>query len=155
MAVSTNYLNRSVDISVFQGIKISGIATVDQSLFNQGGEVCTGIQKLIQRWLIAFLTPEGSVKFHPEWGTEFLSEASNLRNEVEAATEFYLCNSDACDQLREEDTEDTPEDEQIDSVQLDHITITDNGFSLKVTLSSIAGASAPLILPITVNPLQL
>lgn len=155
MVTSTNYLNRSIDIAVFQGIKSSGVVTVDQSLFNNGGEVCTGIQKLIQRWLIAFLTPEGSVKFHPEWGTSFLSEAGNFKNEIDAATEFYMCNSDACDQLRDEDTEDLPEDEQLDSVSLDNITVTDDGFSLKVTLTSLAGDSAPLILPITINPLQL
>ena len=155
MTVSTNYLNRSVDLSVFQGIKADGVATVDQSLFNNGGEVCTGIQKLIQQWLITFLTPEGSVKFHPEWGTSFLAEASNFRNEIEATTEFYVCNSDACDQLEEAETDDMPDDERIDTVELDNITITSDGFKLKVILTSAAGESAPLILPITINPLQL
>lgn len=155
MTVSTNYLNRSVDLSVFQGIKADGVATIDQSLFNNGGEVCTGIQKLIQQWLITFLTPEGSVKFHPERGTSFLAEASNFRNEIEAATEFYVCNSDACDQLEEAETDDMPDDERIDTVKLNNITITSDGFKLKVTLTSLAGNSAPLVLPITINPLQL
>lgn len=155
MTVSTNYLNRSVDISIFQGIKSSGVATVNQSLFSNGGEVCTGIQKLIQRWLINFLMPEGSVKFHPEWGTSFLAEAGNFKNEIEAATEFYMCNSDACEHLREEETEEMSEDERIASVELNSIIITGDGFKLSVTLNSLAGTSAPLTLPITINPLQL
>ena len=155
MTVTTNYYNRSVDLSVFQGIKSSGMATVDQALFTNGGEVCTGIQKLIQRWLIAFLTPEGTVKFHPEWGTEFLAEAGNFKNEVEAETEFYLCNSDACDQLREEEDDNMSDDERIDSVELKSVIVSSTGFSLSVKINSLAGESSPLVLPITINPLQL
>ncbi len=155
MTATTNYYNRSIDLSVFQGVKESGMVTVDQSLFNNGGEVCTGIQKLIQRWLVAFLTPEGTVKFHPERGTEFLSESVNFRNEMEAETEFYLCNSDACDQLREEEDSDMPDEERIDSVELKSVVVSATGFSLSVKLTSLAGESTPLILPITINPLQL
>ena len=157
MTLSTNYYNRSIDLSIFQGIKSSGAVTVEQSLFNSGGEVCTGIQKLIQRWLIAFLTPKGTMKYHPEWGTDFLVNVGSLTNEVDAEIEFYMCNSDACDQLKSEDENDgtVKEDEQLESVKLNGIVVSSTGFSLNIKLTSLAGESAPLILPITVNPLQL
>lgn len=155
MSTLTNYYNRLVDISIFQGVKEVGIATVDQSLFNNGGAVCTGIQKLIQRWLLTFLTPLGAVKFHPERGTTFLEEASGFRTEIEARVAFYTCNANACEQLRNEEDENMPYDERIDYVDLLDIEIGSTGFSLKVQLYSLNGETAPLILPITVNPLQL
>ena len=155
MGTLTNYYNRSVDVSIFQGAKEVGVATVDQSLFNNGGAVCTGIQKLIQRWLLTFLTPLGAVKFHPERGTTFLEEASGFRTEIEAEAAFYTCNANACEQLIEEEDDDMPDDERIDYVELQDITVGSTGFSLRVMLYSLSGENAPIILPITVNPLQL
>lgn len=155
MSSSTNYYQRSIDVSVFQGIKENGIATVDQSLFNNGGEVCTGIQKLIQRWLIRFLTPMGSVKFHPDWGTEFLSEAPSFHSEIDTEIAFYNAISDVNDQLFEEETEDMSDDEKLERVDLLSITVQDTGFVMNIQITSQNGESAPLILPITINPLQL
>ena len=131
------------------------MTTVDQTLFNNGGEVCTGIQKLIQRWLIRFLTPLGTVKFHPEWGTSFLSEAPSFHSEIDTQIALYSAISDVSDQLAEEEDEDMSEDEKLEKVELLSITIHDTGFVLRVKITSQIGESAPLVLPITVNPLQL
>ena len=155
MSTLTNYYNRSVDVSIFQGVKEVGVATVDQSLFNNGGAVCTGIQKLIQRWLLTFLTPLGAVKFHPERGTTFLTEASGFRTEIDAEVAFYTCNANACEQLIAEEDDNMPDDERINYVDLQDITVGNTGFSLRVMLYSLSGDNAPIILPITVNPLQL
>lgn len=155
MSTTTNYHNRLIDVSIFQGIKETGKVTVDQSLFNNGGAVCTGIQKLIQRWLVTFLTPIGETKFHPEWGTSFLEEASGFRTEIDAQISFYTCNANACAQLRDEEDTDMPYEERIDRVELDDISVGTTGFNLSVRLYSLNGESAPLILPITINPLQL
>lgn len=155
MSTNTNYYQRSIDLSVFQGIKENGMTTVDQTLFNNGGEVCTGIQKLIQRWLIRFLTPLGTVKFHPDWGTSFLSEAPSFHSEIDTQIAFYSAISDVSDQLAEEEDEDMSEDEKLEKVELLSITIHDTGFVLRIKITSQIGESAPLVLPITVNPLQL
>ena len=155
MSTLTNYYNRSVDVSIFQGVKEVGVATVDQSLFNNGGAVCTGIQKLIQRWLLTFLTPLGAVKFHPERGTTFLTEASGFRTEIDAEVAFYTCNANACEQLIAEEDDNMPDDERINYVDLQDITVGNTGFSLRVMLYSLSGDNAPIILPITVNPLKL
>ena len=155
MSTSTNYYQRSIDLSIFQGIKENGIATVDQSLFNNGGEVCTGIQKLIQRWLIRFLTPLGAVKFHPEWGTDFLSEAPSFHSELDTEIAFYSAITDVSDQLSEEEDDNMSDDEKLEKVDLLGITVRDTGFVMKIKITSQAGESAPLILPITINPLQL
>lgn len=155
MSTNTNYYQRSIDLSVFQGIKENGLATVNQTLFDNGGEVCTGIQKLIQRWLLKFLTPLGSVKFHPEWGTSFLSEAPSFHSEIDTQIAFYSAISDVSDQLIDEEDENMSEDEKLAKVDLLSITISDTGFVMKIKLTSQIGESAPLVLPITVNPLQL
>lgn len=155
MASTTNYYNRSVDLCIFHGIKDSRQTTVKQSLFDDGGYVCTGIQKLIQRWIIKFLTPIGSMKFHPTWGTSFLEDATSFRSETAAELAFYSANMDACDQLRAEEDDSMLLEEQIDNVKLNYITVNSTGFTLNITITSKFGTSAPLVLPISINPLQL
>lgn len=155
MASTTNYYNRSVDLCIFQGIKDSRPVTVNQALFDNGGYVCTGIQKLIQRWVIKFLTPFGSMKFHSDWGTSFLEEATSFHSEVDAALSFYSANMQACDQLRSEEDDSMLLEERIDDVKLNHITVNSTGFTLNVTITSKFGTSAPVVLPVSINPLQL
>ena len=155
MGTSTNYHNRLIDVSVFNGIRETGMATVSQSLFENGGSVCTGIQKLIQRWILTFLTPKGAVKFHPERGTTFLSDATGFKTEINAEASFYTCNSHARAQLKDEEDDSMPDEERIGNVELEGITVNATGFELRIRLTSRAGETAPLILPITINPLQL
>lgn len=155
MTETPNYYNRSIDLCIYQGIEPGKRVTVDQSLLNQGGSVCTGIQKLIQRWVLRFLTPIGSVKFHPEWGTSFLENAISFNSEIDAQLAFYSANADACSQLRAEETDDMDLDERIDEVTLNYITLTETGFSLGVTLTTLFGTTTPVVLPILINPLPL
>lgn len=155
MASTTNYYNRSVDLCIFQGIKDSRPVIVNQTLFDNGGYVCTGIQKLIQRWVIKFLTPIGSMKFHPDWGTSFLENATGFHSEIDAELAFYSANMDACDQLRAEENDSMLLEEQIDNVKLNYITVNSTGFTLNITITSKFGSSAPLVLPVAINPLQL
>lgn len=153
MSTTTNYYKRSIDLSVFQGIDEKRMVTVNQSLFNNGGEVCTGLQKLIQRWLITFLTPKGAVKFHPNWGTTYVSESTGFHSEIDAEIAFYSANADACEQMRREEDNNMELEERIEKVTLEDISIYDTGFSLHVTIVSRFGESAPLVLPINVNPI--
>lgn len=155
MVTNANYANRSVDIAIYHGIKERGMVTVDQNLFDNGGEVCTGIQKLIQRWLLTFLTPLGTVHFHPERGTSFIAEAPYFHNEAEARSTFFLCNSDAMDQIKSEETDDMAKDERMDHVELISLIPEETGFQLSVKVYSQYGTASPVTLPITVNPLQL
>lgn len=153
MSTTTNYYKRSIDLSVFQGIDEKRMVTVNQSLFNNGGEVCTGIQKLIQRWLITFLTPKGAVKFHPNWGTDYIAESAGFHSEIDAEIAFYSANADACEQMRREEDKNMELEECIEKVNLDSISVYDTGFSLHVTIVSRFGEAAPLVLPINVNPI--
>ena len=155
MASTTNYYNRSVDLCIFQGIKDSRPVTVNQALFDDGGYVCTGIQKLIQRWTVKFLTPLGSMKFHPDWGTNFLEEATHFHSEIDAELSFYSANVSACEQLRMEEDDSMLLEEQIDNVKLNYITVNSTGFTLNITLTSKFGSTAPVVLPVSINPLQL
>ena len=153
MSTNTNYYKRSIDLSVFQGIDEKRMVTVNQSLFGNGGEVCTGLQKLIQRWLITFLTPKGAVKFHPNWGTNYVSEAASFHSEIDAEIAFYSANADACEQMRREEDNNMELEERIEKVTLNGISVYDTGFSLSVTVVSRFGESSPLVLPINVNPI--
>lgn len=151
----TQYSNRSVDIIAFSGAKPKGMHPLSQQLFskNDSGQVCTGIQKLAQRWLLCLLTPLGSVKFNPDRGTDFLDQFSYLRSELDLTAAFSFAAMSTVQQLREEDTPNTPPDEILANVTLEDLTIRDADVILTITITSKAGNSREIILPLASNPI--
>jgi len=154
--MASNYTNKSIDVVAFHGVKPVGYTQLRQNLFlNTAGEVCTGIQKLVQRWLCIFLTPTGSQKFSPERGTRFMLDIFTAGTESDVNTIFQIANSDTIDQLKAEETVGMPADEMIKSASLDSIILYLGNLSLYITIKSKAGESTGIILPIDTNPLML
>lgn len=154
--MASNYTNKSIDVVAFHGVKPVGYTQLRQNLFlNTPGEVCTGIQKLVQRWLCIFLTPAGSQTFSPERGTRFMVDIFTAGTESDVNTIFQIANSDTIDQLKAEETVNMPEDEMIKSVSLDSMSLYLGTLSLYITIKSKAGTSTNIILPIDTNPLML
>lgn len=154
--MASNYNNKSIDLVAFHGVKPTGYAQLRQNLFlATAGEVCTGIQKLVQRWLCIFLTPTGSQTFSPTRGTRFMVDIFTAGTETQVHTIFQLANSDAISQLKAEETVNMPDDEMIKSVKLDSINLYLGRLSLYITIKSKAGAAAQIILPIDTNPLMI
>lgn len=154
--MASNYTNKSIDVVAFHGVKPVGYTQLRQNLFlGTAGEVCTGIQKLVQRWLCIFLTPMGSQTFSPNRGTKFMVDIFTAGTETQVHTIFQLSNADAIAQLKAEETVGMPEDEMIKSVKLDSMSLYLGRLSLYITIKSKAGESAGIILPIDTNPLML
>lgn len=154
--MASNYTNRSIDVVAFHGVKPTGYAQLRQNLFlGTPGEVCTGIQKLVQRWLCVFLTPTGSQTFSPGRGTQFMIDIFTANTETQVHTIFQLANSDAIAQLKAEETVNMPADEMIKSVKLDSMSLYLGRLSLYITIKSKAGETTSIILPIDTNPLML
>ena len=154
--MASNYTDRSVDLVAWHGVKPMGWATLSQCLFskNQNSEACTGIQRAVQRWVDIFMTPVGSVTFDKNKGTRFMLDVYTMSTEMDVTTLFYLCNMDAMDQIKNNE-KDLNEDERVDTVTLDRLELFLGNLSIYVTLKTVSGKAAKVILPVDTNPMAL
>jgi len=110
-----------------------------------------GIQKLVDRYMKALLTPKGTDLSDPEYGTHL---AAALGNNVDPGTLSQLASravADAEGIIRAYDAEyGTPDDERLFSVDLENLVIDPegNGVTLDVRLKSVEGAAARISLPL-------
>lgn len=147
-----DYQNRTFDLLTIRGATAKGVAQLSQTLFDStsSGEVCTGIQKLAQIWVIEFLTVAGSIKFQPGRGCGFVQACLNgrLRTETDVVMAFNLAQTIIYENIKKLETDDTPLDEQFSGARLDNVVLLDDTLSLSVTIFSVAGVTQKLILPI-------
>jgi hypothetical protein len=156
--VSTDYTGRTVDLLIFQGVEASGNQPIDLSFgLEEGGYVCTGVQKVAQTWLILFMTDRGSVLNKPLRGSSFFPaiRRGRIRVEEDISAEFSL----AAEQVRQTmDLDATadgtlPDDERLDEANLLEYSLDREAsvIRLKVRILTIAGDSRDVILPVPVT----
>jgi hypothetical protein len=154
VAFSTDFAGRTVDLSIFQGIKPAGRQPIELS-FGDAGEVITGIQKVAQSFALIFLTELGSKPFDPTFGTPFLTamRLGRFRTEADVQNEFSAATQRVQQILDQEAVAaGLPEDERFDdaileSFVLDKLTST---LKLEVRIRSVAGVSETIFLPVPV-----
>ena len=93
MTTAVDYLNRRFDVLALQGAQSRGEVLLNQSIFSTGnsGQICTGVQKLAQRWALEFLTIRGSMPFHmSERGSDFMTwlRHGRIRTEFDVTSYF-------------------------------------------------------------------
>lgn len=155
---SVDYTGRTIDLLIFQGTAVQGDQAILLDLVgpgNNGGEVTTGIQKLVQSFTMLFLTERGSIKYHPELGTTFLTDMrfQRIHDEADVQSSFNL----AVELIRTtlslvaEQTS-LPEDEQFASAVLQSFNLdsTNGKLTLFVKIESVAGDSRTIYLPVPV-----
>lgn len=153
MATSVDYTGRLVDLFIFQGALPSGDQRISLSFGEGGGEITTGIQKLLQSYAILFLTERGSVPNLPDLGTDFVTTVrqGRIQDETDVKSEFLVA-SELIQQVLdlEVDTYSLPEDEQLESSTLESFTIdkAESLISLSVRVTSVAGETRTLFLPV-------
>lgn len=156
MTTTADYLGRRIDVLAFPGAKPAGMVPLGQDLLLEGGRVCAGVQKLAQRWMLEFLTIRGTMRYLPDRGTTFLTElrAGGLRTEADVQTAFLTARLQAAKNLRTEDAGAAdPDDEKYADAALLSTAIRPNGtLVLTVAITSLAGTSRKVILPLTVGP---
>ena len=155
MTTVADYLGRIVDVLAFPGAKAQGEALLKQELASKdhSGYVCTGIQKLAQRFLLELLTEKGSMKYLPSRGTSFMIVArqGRLLTELDVRQEFNLALVDIERNLQAEENTTMPTDEQYDGSSLLSITIQPGFLSLRINVRSRAGTNRAVILPLPVT----
>lgn len=156
---TTNYDGRLVDVLAFDGAFSDKQFELDQSLYSKSkpsGQVCAGIQKLAQRWLIEFLTPLGSIPYLTNRGSSFLNSvrSGKIRSELDARLAFNLARDQVAFNLEQEDRAGTyPDDEKYGSVDLIGVKVVlGDKLTVSLRINSLAGASRVFVVPVAVVP---
>lgn len=157
MSTALDYLGRRFDVFAFAGAAETRSHLLQQQLFSdtQNGSVCTGIQKLAQRWIIEFFTARGSMAFHmAERGSDFMRwvRRGYLQSEFDVRAYFNFAAQQVDSNLRREESSDMPDDERLQSATLDQLQLMDGALELSVTLNSVAGDTRKIVLPINLTP---
>ena len=144
----SKYPDRSFDFTVMHGAAKTGSTLVDFSLVKDGGAVCTGLQKLIQRYVLCLMTDVGSMIFNSRRGCSFMKSIMQARDEDAVTTAFQFARMDVAQQLQNEETDDMPDSEKYASSELLDVSFFGDTLSIAIKLQSVSGDSSDIILPI-------
>jgi hypothetical protein len=152
--ISSDYTNRTKDISVFQYPEASLVEAQEVlPKFGNNARFCTGTQKILQKYAIILLTNISSQPNYPNFGTDLLSTLQGGISSVDrvlAAQIFTLASFAAVTELRRYQTAnpDLPEDETIVRAELLDLTLYGGyvGFSVKIVTA--AGDNINFIVPL-------
>ena len=159
MEFLTDYTDRQVDIEALQSAE-SPAKEIRLSKSMTGGDKhrrITGLQKLVQRYAILFLTRLGSSRFAPLIGTDFVDAAQRgfIKSRDDVSQLFSFANRQVTaillnDATTQDSFGEQPEDEQFDRAELEDFTIdTASGYLyLRIRVYSASGDNANFILPV-------
>jgi len=152
----SNGTPRVYDVLAFQGATPTGEVRLDQILFDSAaaGMLCTGVQKLAQRFVLELLTEKGSMLYLPDRGTTFMTRFRQgyIRTDTDVFIAFNLALNDLELNLAAEELDTDPADERYGSATLNQVIITVSTVILHVTLMSQAGTAREVIMPIATTP---
>lgn len=151
-----DYATRKYDYLAFRNVDTKKAAQLGMELFTpeSSGEICAGIQKLAQRWVLEFLTETGSILAEPERGCDFMTivRQGRMRNVLNVRTAFSAADLDIRRNLRNEEYEGMPADERFNSAELLNTAILAGFMRLDVKINSVAGTSRKIIVPVATLP---
>lgn len=147
------YIGRTIDVLAFRGGERYGNNQLTQTLADavNTGEICTGLQKLAQRFIIVLLTEKGSVKYFPTQGTDFMIALGQGRvhNETDMRAVFGLAMQELTTQMLDDEADTDPDDERFKEATLQALTVIPGYVNMTIAISS-RSASATIILPIPI-----
>lgn len=151
-----DYKNRKYDYLAFQNVDASKEARLGLALYDEdtSGQICTGIQKLAQRWALEFMTERGSMTHLPKRGCEFLTlvRQGRFRSTADITSAFAAVGLIIEQNLKNEEYADMPDDERFESAELAQALIQPGFVELRVLVISRAGEARPIIMPIATLP---
>lgn len=154
MATATDYTGRTIDLSIFIGAQPTGeeLLVLD---FTPGGNVITGVEKMVQTYTLLFLTEQGTVEYYPTLGTPFITAVRKgfINNESDVKNQFNLAAElirQTMDLAADAASPSLPPDEIYESSELMSFSL-DKAASLltmQIKVNSQAGSSRAVILPV-------
>jgi hypothetical protein len=144
-------VGRTTDILAFNGLELGHEVELEQTLAQPGGggKVVTGVQKLVQRFLLEVLKEQGSDPYSTR-GTEFMTEALSgyLNTVADVHGAFARAVLTAGINLRAEESESEPDDERFESAEILSVTLIQGTAAIWVKLLSRAGEDREAIFPV-------
>lgn len=154
-----DYANRKYDFLALQNVSPFRETQLGLRLATptNSGQIAVGPQKLVQRWLLEFLTELGSMPGLPNRGTNFMTlvRQGRLRTEAAILAAFNFAAYDARVNLVKEEDDTWADDERIGSADLISIAFLPGYAQIKFNLLSRAGAARVIILPVATLPKNL
>lgn len=151
-----DYANRKYDFLAFRNVEPGRERQLGLALYSAdtSGQICVGIQKLAQRWVLEFLTETGTLRGLPDRGCAFMTSlrTRNLRTPQDIIFAFNAAALEIERQLKNEEYPEMPDDERYDSAALTNVTFYPGYLALNVMIESVAGESRAAILPIETLP---
>jgi len=151
-----DYANRKYDYLAFRNVSATGQAQLGLALYDgdTSGQICTGIQKLAQRWALEFLTELGSMRGLPTRGSTFMAlvRRGALRTRSDVIAAFNTENMYITRNLLLEEYTGMPDDERFAAADLTSVALLPGYMNLHVMITSRAGLSRAVILPIETLP---
>ena len=155
MSDLTDYIDRVYDVLAYAGATPAGDTLLTQELVleNESGQICVGAQLLAQRFLLEILTEKGSMVYRPTRGTDFMAQLRQgyLRTPIDVFAAFSSALVDVQRNLQDDETNE-PDDERYSSAQILSLTVLPGSVEIYVEITSLAGTSRKVILPIAVTP---
>jgi|TARA_R110000824_G_scaffold8403_2_gene38059 hypothetical protein len=150
------YQGRTIDYLAFDDAQPSGDTLLSQVLVKPGqsGAIITGVEKLVQRFLIELLTESASLDYQLDRGTTFITaiRAGVVSTSARLFSTFAAAEVDVRDNLRSEDNMATdPDDERYHSASLLSATLFGDTATLTISVRSVAGDSRVVIYPLRVS----
>jgi hypothetical protein len=150
------FANRKYDYLAFQAAENRTDGLKEMALADErtSGKICTGAQKLAQRWTLEFLTERGSMPYLPARGCDFMTmvRRGRLRSQADIFSEFVSAALAITQNLRAEEYEGMPDEEQFDRAILANVTLQPGAAELRVIIVSRARESRVITLPIETLP---
>ena len=144
-AFSTDYTGRNIDLNISQNInpRVSDIAQKVTYNFGQPSSCVTGVQKLVQRYLISLFNTTFLQQIYSSVSGN-LQNATNIFN----LTSFSVIQAFRAYQLA---TPNIPTDEQISTVTLVNATTNADQVTFNLQLVTQAGTNVTFILPVPLS----
>lgn len=152
-----DYSGRTVDLLLLKTVLSVPVAGKRVSLdVADEPMVVTGVEKMVQRYAIAFINALGSTRFRPEHGTNIVPDAAQgliydmATLEADAAESNML----ALNQITAADAdEETPDDERLVDSEVVGLEFSrgDSRIRVSVRLTSAAGNSYVYVIPVGVG----
>jgi len=151
-----DYTTRKYDYLALQNVDPVKATQLGLELFNaaSAGQICAGVQKLAQRWLLEFLTETGSIMADPTRGCGFMAAVrqGRLRTQLNVRTTFSTADLDIRRNLQKEEYANMPPDERFSAAELLDVAILAGFMRLNVKINSVAGSSRTVVFPVATLP---
>lgn len=153
----SDYIGRTVDFLFYDNLKERGesLLTPTLALPGQSGALITGIQKLVQRFLLELLTERGSMPYALNRGTLFMAQlrAGVIRTSQELFASFSVAALDVQTQLQLEELATDPLDERFKQARLLAVDLSGDHASLTIQIISLAETDYTVIYPLRITSL--